>query len=284
MRFIFKRRKKQVPQKQAVTITKKNITKTWNLEITPYNNQHVGARNNQEDAFALSDFNNKNLVAKNGFLAVLADGMGGLDDGEKASQAAVDIFIREYNSKNTSETNDQFLLRTVRLANEAVNNLASIGGVEVDLGTTLVAVIIHENLMHWVSVGDSRIYIYRDGLLSQLTRDHIYAYHLAEQVKNGELSGSEAASHPERNHLTSFIGLPELVEIDYNEAPLQLLEGDKVLLCSDGLYDTLPDNIIIDILAGNNRNYAEEIVSQVLDSNNPYQDNVTVIVLDVASA
>jgi PPM family protein phosphatase len=254
------------------------------IKVNPSNYQHVGARENQEDAFAFSDLGDGELVATNGVLAILADGMGGLANGEQASQAAVNTFLREYNDKEENEAAAKFLLRAATVANAAVFDLAYNNGDEIELGTTLVAALINGNSMHTISVGDSRIYLYRGHKINQLTTDHIYANHLAGQVMKGTLSRKEAAEHPERNFLTSYLGLSRLAEVDCSEEPVCLESGDKVILCSDGLYDTIPENEIEAVLSVRHANYAEELVKITLEKNNPYQDNVTVIVLDILSS
>lgn len=254
------------------------------IKVNPSNYQHVGARENQEDAFAFSDLGDGELVATKGILAILADGMGGLANGEQASQAAVNTFLREYNDKEENEAAAKFLLRAATVANAAVFDLAYNNGNEIELGTTLVAALINGNSMHTISVGDSRIYLYRGHKINQLTTDHIYANHLAGQVMEGTLSRKEAAEHPERNFLTSYLGLSRLAEVDCSEEPVCLESGDKVILCSDGLYDTIPENEIEAVLSVRHANYAEELVKITLEKNNPYQDNVTIIVLDILSS
>lgn len=257
---------------------------TGSLKVNPSNYQHVGARENQEDAFAFSDLGDRKLVADKGILAILADGMGGLANGEQASQAAVNTLMREYNQKEENEAAQNFLLRATTVANAAVFDLAYNNGNEIELGTTLVAALINGNSMHTISVGDSRIYLYRDHKINQLTTDHIYANHLAGQVMKGTLSRKEAAEHPERNFLTSYLGLSRLAEVDCSEGPVCLESGDKVILCSDGLFDTMSKDEIAAVLSVRQPNYAEELVKSALEKNNPYQDNVTVIVLDILSS
>ncbi|HSW35462.1 MAG TPA: protein phosphatase 2C domain-containing protein [Candidatus Limnocylindrales bacterium] len=252
---------------------------TGSLKVFPSNHQEIGSRERQEDAFAFSDLANKRLVLNRGLLAVVADGMGGLACGERASQAAVNAFLREYNNKNDCEPEGEFLQRAITVSNTAVYDLAYTGGEEIDLGTTLAAIMIHQNQLHWVSVGDSRIYLYRHGLMSQLSTDHIYANHLAAQVACGHLSRKEAEEHPERNFLTSYLGLPALTEIDRCSDPVHLESGDAVMLCSDGLYNSLPVDEIISVLKYSPVNAAEVIGKKAISKSIPYQDNITLVIL-----
>ena len=243
------------------------------------NCQHIGARDNQEDFFDVSDLNDKKKVDENGVWAVIADGMGGLDIGEKASKVAVKVFMREQEVLETSEPIPKRLKRAAQVANTAVYDCAFNEQGEVDLGTTLVAAVVKDEKLFWVSVGDSRIYLFREGVLKQLNRDHIYKYHLMKDVEKGIITKKEADNHPERAYLTSHMGLPELPEIDQNLEPLLLKAGDRILLCSDGLSNTLSDDEIKLYFSKNDQFKAEEMVKQALIRKNRFQDNITVIIL-----
>ncbi len=249
------------------------------LKLDLSNCQHIGARENQEDYFAVSDLNDKKKVAENGLWAVIADGMGGLDIGEKASRVAVKVFMREQENIENADPIPKRLKLAAQVANTAVYDSAFDEKGEVDLGTTLIAAVVKDEKLFWVSVGDSRIYLFRDGVLKQLNRDHIYKYHLLKDVENGIITKKEADNHPERAYLTSHMGLPQLPEIDQNLEPLLLKAGDRILLCSDGLSNTLSDDEIKLYLSKNEKVKAEEMVKQALIRKNRFQDNITVIIL-----
>lgn len=283
MALLFGRKKKKRRKPSGKSIS--NVSTGGSLYVVPANYQHIGARENQEDAFAFSDLSDAERVRKNGILALVADGMGGLSRGEEASSLAVKVFLREYEARKDEETIGECMNRALRIANTAVYDLAFTGEEEDDdLGTTLVAVVIYRDELHWIAVGDSRIYLYREENLQQLNLDHIYANHLLNDVVNGKISLKEAEKHPERNYLTSYLGLPELNEVDQNDDPLPLKPGDRILLCSDGLYDTLSESRIAAILEGGEAPVAEEMVRQVLAKDSRHQDNVTVIVLSFISS
>jgi PPM family protein phosphatase len=252
---------------------------TEKLKLVPSNCQHIGARKRQEDSFGFTDLGDGRLVKDSGVLAVVADGMGGLAKGDLASQVAVSIFLGEYRKRTEQDPLDQFLQRTIHRSNCAVFDLAYDGGVESELGTTLVAVAIHQGKMHWVSVGDSRIYHYKNEALIQLNEEHVYANRLKDDVKNGLITQKEANEHPERSYLTSFLGLPELNEIDYSIEPVTLEPGEVVLLCSDGLTNTINDHEIVEIIEQEPANLAEELTQKALAKNKRYQDNVTVVAI-----
>lgn len=249
------------------------------IKIIPSNFQHIGSRYNQEDGFAFSDLGDQNDVNRKGVLAVVADGMGGLTRGEAASRKAVEIFLEDYSAYDGLEEPACFLSRTLNRANTAVYDLAFQDGVEVELGTTLAAVLINAGCLSWVSVGDSRIYYYHRDDIYQLTVDHVYANHLERQVEEGRLTRQEADGHPERGYLTGFLGLPEVRESCCSSEPVILEPGDQVLICSDGLYNTLSVDEIVQVLESNRVNTADKLGQMVLTKNQPHQDNVTVLVL-----
>lgn len=288
MAFLFGRKKKKREKPTGENPVAETILAAdtgCSLHVVPANYQHIGARENQEDAFAFSDLNDHKQVQNNGILALVADGMGGLARGEEASNIAVSVFLREYGTKREEESIGECLIRALRVANAAVFDLAFTGGEDDDLGTTLVAVVVYQDELHWIATGDSRIYLFREGTLKQLTTDHIYANHLLVDVENGRISLQEAENHPERNYLTSYLGLPELDEVDQNETPLLLKPGDRILLCSDGLYDTLNESRIATLFKENRgAAIAEEMVKQVLCEGSRHQDNVTVVVLSIFSS
>ena len=274
---------KPVEDQKQDTIKEVAAFTTTSLKLVPCNCQHIGARERQEDAFGFSDLADGELVENSGVLAVVADGMGGLARGDRASQVAVSIFLREYAERPKDEPLNKHLLKTLQRSNTAVYDLAFNGDEDVELGTTLVAVVVQGGNMHWVSVGDSRIYLYRNNRLEQLNKDHIYANKLEDDVKNGLMSRKEADRHPERAFLTSYLGAPELIEVDYSEEPVALNTGDSILLCSDGLTNTLSISEIIDVFNDSPANIAEELVKQALFKEKRHQDNITTLVITCKS-
>lgn len=252
-----------------------------NLKLVPSNYQHIGSRENQEDSFAISDLLRGEFGNNRSVLAVIADGMGGLALGEEASQVAVNKFIGEYESDGYSSSIEDRLVQALLSANAAVYDLAYGGGRREDIGTTLVATAIVDEELHWIAAGDSRIYFFTNGKLQQLNIDHIYANHLAKDVEKGKITFKEAQNHPEKDYLTSYLGLPRLTEISQSNKPINLKPGDKILLCSDGLTNTLTEQEIADILDNCTENIAEMIAREVLSANKTHQDNVTVIVLSL---
>jgi serine/threonine protein phosphatase PrpC len=246
--------------------------------VLPGNCQHIGARSSQQDAFGFSDKDDLAFVAHGGVLAVVADGMGGMAMGGEASHLAVRAFLQAYMAKSADETVPTALHLALDEANQAVISMAYQAD-EGNVGTTLVAAVIHGDALHWVSVGDSRLYLWRDRQLAQLTEDHIYANDLDRDAANGNISREDAENHPERRSLTSYLGLTPLDLIDYNPLPFPLIAGDRLLLCSDGLYAALEKSEVTPLVGREAQQTAEYLVDLVLAKNRPGQDNLTVAIL-----
>ena len=248
--------------------------------VIPGNAQHIGARNEQQDSFGFSAFDDAEFVTHAGFLSVVADGMGGLALGKDSSATAVRTFLATYEAKEPTEKISAVMDRGLHAANRAVNRQAAAAGVEGEAGTTLVAVVIHDGKLYRVAAGDSRIYLYRQGDLRQLTTDYNYGRILDRMVKKGEIGAAEADSHPSRAALTSYLGKSELDDYDQpTDPPLELMPGDKILLASDGLFGFLPEEEILRLLAADPQPAAEALVQATIERQSPYQDNITVAVL-----
>ena len=249
-------------------------------ELIPDNAQHKGMRSNQEDAFYYSDHQDRKLVENAGLLIVLADGMGGLAHGEKASQTACRVMRSTYESKYAEESIPDALNRSIVAANTGVLAVGKAAGTEGQIGSTLVGAVIYRNALHWVAVGDSRLYLYRNGFLNQVNIEHVYARTLNRQHTNNGASSSPRQADAEEGALTSYLGIPSIDEMDRSIHPLQLNKGDRILLCSDGLSDSLSDEEIRQIITeGKPGEVAQALVDQALAKRLPNQDNITVALL-----
>ena len=249
----------------------------------PGNAQHIGSREEQQDAFGFSDIDDHAFTRHGGVVAVVADGMGGHLMGRESSQLAVRIFLKEYMAKSPEETIEKALMRSLEAANHEVHTMAKKHRVENDSGTTLVAGVIFNDLLHFISVGDSRLYLCRQGNFTCLTRDHSFANKLDRLVELGKMSREEAKEHPDRNALTAFLGMDELSQIDTPDTPVSVLPGDRLLLCSDGLYGTLDENAMGGALSPplfhSPQSAAEHLIEKTLERKKRHQDNVTVAIL-----
>lgn len=247
------------------------------MKVVPGNFQAVGDRHEQQDAFGFTDKDDAAFVAHGGVLAVVADGMGGMALGRQASQRAVSAVLQAYAEKSQAETIPAALARAIYAANADIVTLAEEADLEGNVGTTMVAAVIHDGHLDWVSVGDSHLYLCREGMLTQLSTDHVYATELDAAVREGRLSQAEAACHPERQSLTSYIGVSNLTEIDVGTNELYV--GDRLLLCSDGLYGTLSTAEMVNELHGDPQRAAEMLIHQALAKQYAHQDNLTAVVM-----
>jgi PPM family protein phosphatase len=250
------------------------------MKIAPDNAQHIGARKEQQDAFGFSDLEQSALTRKIGALSVVADGMGGMEQGQEMSRLACRTMIETYTQQPDGESIPDALSHALDAANRRVLERARQLGLLGETGTTLSAAVIHDDGLHWTSVGDSRIYLYRDGMLTQLTLDHGYARHLDQKVAAGEISPQAAAEDPKRHAITSFLGLDALEEIDRTVRPFPLQPGDRILLCTDGLHGVLTDEEIGEILESHPSGAAQALIDAALAKRRKNQDNVTATLFD----
>ncbi len=251
------------------------------MKYVPGNAQHLGSRKDQQDSFGFSDPNEEGFASHGGFLAVLADGMGGLDHGRAASNLAVRTFLIAYHDKTETEEIPAALERAALQANAAVCSLAEQAGSEGNVGTTLVAAAFDQNSVHWISVGDSALYLSRAGSLSLLTTSHIYANELDAKAADGAISHEAALNDPQRDALTSYLGIRELQEIDRCTVPFPLLATDRIVLCSDGLFKTLSEEEIAVELSESPQQACEALIRKAVEKRLDHQDNITVLCVGV---
>ncbi len=247
------------------------------MRFVPGNAQDIGTRESQQDSFAFSHPDDDEFRKHGGLLALIADGMGGLEQGEAASRTATKAFLAAYSSKSPEESIPTALEHATREANSAVYELGRQEGMAGDIGTTLVAVVVHEESLYWVAVGDSPLQLLREGELTVLTLPHTYELVLDRKVLEGQISEDEAREDPEREYLTSYLGTEEVGEFDRNLRAFPLRVHDRVLLSSDGLTKTLSPEEIAAELGGESQDNCEALVQGVLAKGHTHQDNVTVI-------
>lgn len=189
-------------------------------------------RTNNEDAGRFVRPSKIDVRMTKGFLAIVADGMGGHAAGEVASLMAVETIAKSYyQQENTPE---ESLLSAFAKANKAIWQAATRNIMQKGMGTTCTAVAICQNQMYVGHVGDSRLYLYKNTQLTQLSTDHTY---VQELISQGVIKQDEAEKHPDRNVLTRAMGTHNKVEVDVFKVNVLFENNDRLLLCSDGLYD-----------------------------------------------
>ena len=201
----------------------------------------LGTRKNQQDTVF-------GAVDGNRAIAVVCDGMGGMNGGELASQTAATILIDDYYNTTITDMRE-FFQKEAKKMDQAVNNLKNEDGRPLNGGTTVVAVVIENNKMYFLSVGDSKIYILRDNEILAVNREHNYRLSLDEKLKKGQITKEQyIAEEDQAEALISYLGMGNVSLMDINNEPFILQENDIVLLCSDGLYKRLPDKDIMQII------------------------------------
>lgn len=228
-----------------------------------------GRRSSQQDCFSVSP---PEMAAAHGQLILVADGMGGLSDGDKISQAAVSAAITAFPAAQGRP--EEILVELLRRANDAVNRLLGPSGF-CQGGSTMLMGLLKEGVFHWLSVGDSRIALLRDGALYQLNRDHVYTNELYIKAANGEMTPGEASSHRNGGGLTSFLGMGQLKYVDIPTGGIKVRPGDRFVLMSDGVYNALTEEeLIAGIAAG-----AGTLGQMVAAKGYRDQDNYTAVIL-----
>lgn len=235
-----------------------------------------GDRATQEDSFCFTSVHEPEFVEHAGVMAVVADGMGGLAGGGEASHLAAQAMRQAYEQKSAADSIQDALLHSLGKANKAVCDLSDRIG---QAGTTLAAAVMHEGGIHWISVGDSRVYLLRDKQLTKLTVEHNFEQELMKRVARGDATLSEARAHDQRYALTSFIGQSALKHVDRSLKPLPLKNGDRVVLCSDGLYRALTDEMIAGSLNGKPQDAADRLIREAIGQEKNHQDNATVLIM-----
>jgi protein phosphatase len=206
-------------------------------------------------------------------VVVVADGVSSGEGGEVASQMAVEVTLRAFQEESRELTAGQRLYRAVQQANIEVYDRSVVVTPLRGMSTTLTAVAIDRGELTAVHVGDSRLYLLRDGEIEQLTRDHTVA---ADKVRFGLISEERAQNHPDKSTLTRSLGRDLIVNRD--RLVHQLQQDDVLIVCSDGLYNILPENEIVAL--GSKPDVAEASRSLVEATNRiGSYDNVTAAVI-----
>lgn len=233
-------------------------------------------RENNEDSLTYWEPEDDSEFQRRGRLAVVADGMGGTEGGQFASHIAVECVQRQYAAAH-QESPQQSLLESFIAANAAVKEKARLEPHLHGMGTTLTAAAIVGNSLYFAHVGDSRIYLWRSGMLQVLTRDHSL---VARLVESGVIRPEDAETHPQRHVLTAAVGVAESVEPDSPADALQLLPGDILLICTDGLWGQMSETEIGQNLSSGNLSAAgNALVKLAKDHGGP--DNITLQLLKI---
>lgn len=251
-------------------------------QLTTLTRSAVGNRDYQQDAVYVTPSKMLASNKKTRVLAMVCDGMGGMADGGKASRTAIQMIVQGFLrvEKEPAFNIPLFFRQGILAADRMISEFPKENGK--GSGTTMVACIAEDNKLYWASVGDSRIYIIRGRQIQQVTRDHNYWLRLKEKVDAGEMTLEEAMADRKKEALISYLGMGNVSLMDINTEPFEMQYGDIVMLCSDGITKTLPDDQIKNIIiadAVKPEQKAEALVEAATHANSHSQDNTSVVLI-----
>ncbi len=255
-------------------------------------------RQNNEDSFGYWEPEDDQQFLRKGRLAVVADGMGGYEGGQEASRMAVETLVAVYRDFGGDDP-QAALVEALQAAHEQIRQYSFAHPELRGMGTTCTAAAIvrgalggadggenageirskdgseNYDALYYVHVGDTRLYLIRDGQITRVTRDHSYVGRL---VESGVISAEEAETHPQRNILTAALGTnPDLI-MDSPARPEPLRPDDVLLICSDGLWGQVHDSEILDAVENKSAEQAgRELIELARERGGP--DNITVEIL-----
>jgi len=243
----------------------------------------TGTRANQEDAFEIWPSGARAATESGeGLLAVIADGMGGHAGGEIAGDLACKTFVRSFTSSHAGT--GERLRAALDAGNEAIAARVAASANLRGMGCTLIGAWVDSAGLHWVSVGDSLLLVFRAPDVLHVNADHSLGAFLDEQVRQGKISSGEAEANPYRNALRSALTGKAVEILDLQADPYPLVDGDWLILASDGIA-TLEGDEIGDIVYANREGSPERIAEALIDAvvakGVRDQDNTTVLVLKV---
>lgn len=232
-----------------------------------------GARNYQEDSFGFSSIDKKDLE-EYGFTAIVADGMGGLSGGAQVSDYVVSTMLDMQMNRDLSVPIYLHLYQSLFAVNNGILRSGMKGG------STAVVVTCLPTGIYWCTVGDSRVYLYRNGILTAMNEDTDYMNRLLERVITGELRLEDALRDKKKDSLAQYMGYKGGIVPDVNSKPLVPRKNDKLLLCTDGVYNALTVKELNDALSRPAGEAAAQIEGMIVAKGYSTQDNFTAIVVE----
>lgn len=240
----------------------------------------IGDREEQQDCAGYE-------LSPEGGIFIVCDGMGGHNGGKIAGQTAVDCFFEKCKQAPSDISVEEMLLEAVIASDKEVSGLSDANGAKLRAGSTAVATVIKNNSLYWISVGDSRIYLVRDGQIVQVTEDHNYYLMLNHKLTSGEISQQQYDAEKVKGHaLISFLGIDGLPYINRNDTPFEVKSGDSILMTSDGLYKLITAEEICGILSAT-QNANDAVQSLVIKARraakttSQKRDNITLSLIKI---
>lgn len=231
----------------------------------------MGGRQHQEDTYLIARRPHDPLL-----LAMIADGMGGMQDGRMASRTAVSVVGHAFRRFDAQGDLAAQLLDAMKKANDELYDRLHGEG-----GSTGVACVFCERGMYYAGVGDSFLLLRRGSTLYRLNRrQNVYYALCAQQIRRGVMNRTYAERHPDRRALTGWLGMKAFRDVDRFLYPLPLMSGDTVLLCSDGIGDVLSDEELLACLGEHTADgVCRRIDQMIFDSDRKNQDNYSAVAI-----
>ncbi|MDE5699626.1 MAG: serine/threonine-protein phosphatase [Lachnospiraceae bacterium] len=240
------------------------------------NLQGIGTRQRQEDSFAFVNAMDVMDIKNYGLLALMADGMGGMQDGKLVSETAIGVLTEDFHIMDRRQNMGIQLKNSIYHANDVVYQKFGGSG-----GTTIVACIFFQERLYFASVGDSFLYLKRGSGIYRLNREQTCrqeAY--LDLLKHGILDTTEPDTGGDGSRLSQFLGRDELEEVDALCRPWRVREGDVLLLCSDGVGGVLTEQTLLACLSEPSPEQAcRRMEQEIQTQGRVHQDNYTALVV-----
>ncbi len=243
--------------------------------------QDIGSRREQQDSCGVASGVYRGAPA---LIAVLADGMGGMNNGAEFSRITLDHHRKHFQHALDSGSDPAGILLSLAFgANREAN---AIYDEEHPGGTTLVSAFFTGDLVYTLSIGDSRICLFRkvDSVRRfvplQLNREHVLGHSLDERAWMGLISHEDASDNFYRQSLTSSIGGPSVRRVDLPDGPIRLIGGDRIVLMSDGIYRSISGEEMAAFMEAGPEEASDAIVRRVIEKKLPHQDNMSIVIIE----
>ena len=242
----------------------------------------IGNRASQQDSFFVTASTPVSPFKLTRSYAIVCDGMGGLEAGDRASLTCVSMMKLAIDKLPTKKVDiPHFFSEMIDYIDYEINHWNDLK-TDKGSGTTLVSVFIENRRLYWASVGDSSIFMFQDNTLKKITSEHNYKMYLDRLVLNGKITQSQAEHDPQQNALLSYIGMGSVAYRDINSKPYSLRNGDMLVLCTDGITDTLSEEEMAEIIRNNGDDVfqcCQKLTAAVKEKNLNEQDNATVVIV-----
>ena len=259
--------------KTASPITNGVSSMTYNIA----NLQNIGARARQEDSFTLMNALDPQKYTAEGLMFCVCDGMGGMRDGKIASETAIQSLRASFSSMDKSSNISVQMRDSLYQASQSVYSI-----LEGEGGSTAVYCVILNERLFFACAGDSYLWLKRGSKLIRLNMEHNVCHQLYQEcIRTGDLDAASCRADREAQALTSFLGMPDEIDIDYSANPVPLKKGDVIIACSDGVGGVVSEERLIELMQDVSvKTASENIENEIIGYARPTQDNFTALFVE----